>query len=686
MEDASYGFGSAMRLWPASLLDPRPGTWAVLRWRQKPEEKSSSAVLDYLAEKFRDRERSDDTRGDRTILIESADDLRMRQMRISRELAWERAIEDLAEGLRTQWSEYFGKCKYLVVSFAGAGAAVFARTDSNGFEGRLYFDPLRLQETWAQEYQGSMFGYTRCVTTAVTLQLLRVLAEQDNPRGFDPSALDVATLGKAIMPALHAQHVLLRTGFDPTMHSAMDIYDDSVPYLDYPFESVAVALALPFKNGLPERKDSLGNSRPPEHFDRRYVELPIPDHLDGKPADTDHDKWKIVRRQFVEERDVLLEAKRIVEFGVEGAPPLYEYPLARFGTLLLTDRTEIESFSSVASLITNYMHVRRVQKPLSIALFGDPGSGKSFGITEVATHVAKRLSRIDSDHALRAITFNLSQLSSPSAIIDALHQVRDAGLSRALPLVFWDEFDTALNGVDLGWLRYFLAPMEDGTFQEGPMTHNIGRAIFIFGGGTYRTMNAFKKMAHATAEAGNKASDFVSRLSGHVDVLGLDYPDRDKVDPSIALRRAGLLHTLLKNCDGDLEQTIFRNDRLQKIMNVDPGLTYAFLRIQKYDYAARSMRAIVRMSGITGRAMFERSNLAPSEQMRTHVDARVSSGCWRMRPNGSSRPQDPECPHFETASTLMSRVTSLPAMSEPPGVVRPQFSPQSRRSSVPVAL
>jgi hypothetical protein len=66
--------------------------------------------------------------------------------------------------------------------------------------------------------------------------------------------------------------------------------------------------------------------------------------------------------------------------------------------------------------------------------------------------------------------------------------VRDVGLSGALPLVFWDEFDTALEGKKLGWLRYFLAPMQDGRFQDGQLVHPIGRSIFVFAGGTSTTM------------------------------------------------------------------------------------------------------------------------------------------------------------------------------------------------------
>ncbi len=77
--------------------------------------------------------------------------------------------------------------------------------------------------------------------------------------------------------------------------------------------------------------------------------------------------------------------------------------------------------------------------------------------------------------------------------MSAFHQVRDIGLSGKFPLVFWDEFDTSLAETPLGWLRYFLAPMQDGKFQEGQISHPIGRAIFVFAGGTSSSMAEFDK-------------------------------------------------------------------------------------------------------------------------------------------------------------------------------------------------
>ena len=55
---------------------------------------------------------------------------------------------------------------------------------------------------------------------------------------------------------------------------------------------------------------------------------------------------------------------------------LKHIPTARFGKLKTVDRVEIESYRSIHNLIAEYISSKNATRPLSIAVFGTPGSGK----------------------------------------------------------------------------------------------------------------------------------------------------------------------------------------------------------------------------------------------------------------------------------------------------------------------
>ena len=283
---------------------------------------------------------------------------------------------------------------------------------------------------------------------------------------------------------------------------------------------------------------------------------------------------------------------------------LREVPIGRFGGLVTVDRREIEALHSIQSLIGEYCRSPQ-KKPLSIAVFGPPGSGKSFGVEQVAKSVLGDIS---------VLTFNLSQFARPEDIHAALHLVRDVGLSGKIPLVFWDEFDTSLGGQSLGWLRYLLAPMQDGAFQEGQLVHPIGRCIFVFAGGTSHSMDAFGSNMTEEGKRAVKLPDFVSRLRGFLNVLGPNLQDGDSRDPFYVLRRAILLRSILERNTPQ----ILHN----KVVHIDLGILRAFLKTKNYKHGVRSMESIVGMSTLSGKTNFERSSLPSEEQLNLHVEAR----------------------------------------------------------------
>jgi hypothetical protein len=301
-------------------------------------------------------------------------------------------------------------------------------------------------------------------------------------------------------------------------------------------------------------------------------------------------------------------------------------PRAVFSKLITTDPREINALRAIGTLLRNYVNDPG-DKPLSLAVFGTPGSGKSFGVRQLAEQLGRAISE-------KTLTFNLSQLSHPDMLVGAFHQIRDEGLKGKIPLVFWDEFDTSLGNTELGWLRYFLAPMQDGEFQEGQVTHPIGRAIFVFAGGTREKMELFypgsgkaqeKQTGHGEDKARDvdlkkaKVPDFVSRLRGYLDVPGLDHSSGEGagLNAHLLLRRAIILHQHMSRID-----SISEDGRVR----VEDAVLKAFLLIEKYKHGARSMEAIVRMSSFQGTRSFTPSCLPGPAQLDLHVDAKQFLG------------------------------------------------------------
>ncbi len=288
-------------------------------------------------------------------------------------------------------------------------------------------------------------------------------------------------------------------------------------------------------------------------------------------------------------------------------------PVETAGAWASIDRIEIQGLRSVRNILEEYIQQRLhggfVDRPLPVAVFGPPGAGKTFAVRQLATVLLPG--------QLRTLEFNLSQLRAVADLGIAFHELRDIALGGDLPLVFWDEFDAPLDGVALGWLQHFLAPMEDGCFRDGASLHPLGGAIFVFAGGTASHFDDFASYADERAERAAKKPDFVSRLRGYVDVPG---PNRqDAADVAWPLRQALLLRSLISRRAPQMMRAATGAPRL----DIDDGVLRAFLAVDEYIHGARSMQAIVEMSSLSGKPRFERSSLPARRQLALHVDAAV---------------------------------------------------------------
>jgi hypothetical protein len=435
----------------------------------------------------------------------------------------------------------------------------------------LFFDQKVIERMWEKDFPGGMVGYTTCLTAGLARQWM-----------LSPEAPDIQT---GIQSGLAAMRSLHMEGYGERGTSA------SLAKLVFPLGKITNSLSQAAK----------GITVAPVQDPMRFIQEK--GETFEKPLTEGF--WTILQDKFKGGLEQV--AMQVVLEGPEVA--LQGVPWGQFGNLLTVDRQEIESYRSIRNLVAEYARQKQVARPLSIAVFGTPGSGKSFGVTEMAKSLLPG--------QIESITFNLSQFDSPSDLLSALHQVRDVGLTGKIPLVFWDEFDTSLGETPLGWLRYFLAPMQDGKFQEGQISHPIGRAIFVFAGGTSSSMTEFDKGTEQDFKSA-KGPDFVSRLKGYINVLGPNPVKGINGDPYFIIRRAILLRSSLQRGTPQLFER--RNDKI--LLNIDRGVLRALLKIGQYKHGARSIESLLAMSQLTGKTAFERSCLPSETQLDLHVDGK----------------------------------------------------------------
>lgn len=187
---------------------------------------------------------------------------------------------------------------------------------------------------------------------------------------------------------------------------------------------------------------------------------------------------------------------------------------------------------TLVKLIMDYLAEPEPIAPLNLCVFGAPGSGKTAAVKGILEE--KQLVDFINMHGITLAepkTLNLAQLPSTEALARELANARTTNGS--VPVIFFDEFDSALNGAAWGWLGWLLAPMNDGEFwsetevedlkNKGTKTRRVPlkRAIYIFAGGTASSYAEFVGFRSAEFRKA-KGPDFVSRLMGFVDVSGLN--------------------------------------------------------------------------------------------------------------------------------------------------------------------
>jgi RyR domain/ATPase family associated with various cellular activities (AAA) len=505
------------------------------------------------------------------IVVVNADDLRREAVMISKARSWEHTVQDLLSELRTNAIlDNLNHCRHLVVLFKSEGALWIENPGIRSCKPTVIIDPGNLEGTWESSLQGQVLGVSACFLGGVVGALTENIATPD--------------MAKGIVAGLSARRRLTKLGYG---------------------SSENLEPALPMSDISAEIKKRLSTP----HAMSAYSVVSVPGvyipKLNTTPGSDGVGRWSMLEgEQSKAHRPLYGPARQVVRKGTKA---LKGIPNCWFGKLFTADRNELESLNGIRKLVQDYVDHGNASKPLSLGVFGPPGAGKSFGIKQIVKGILGK--------EVPILEFNLSQFKNQEMLIGAFHQVRDKALKGPTPVVFWDEFDSE----SLKWLQYLLAPMQDGAFIEGQITHPIGKCIFVFAGGTSYTMRGFssQNMAENPAEfKSRKGPDFVSRLQGYLNVLGpnqrLHYDDasrdyeEDVNDIGYPIRRALLLRVMSGTP---------KNSPLE----IDSGLLNGFLKIDHYRHGARSLETMIKLTA-DGIGHLVRSNIPPVEQIGIHIE------------------------------------------------------------------
>jgi hypothetical protein len=289
------------------------------------------------------------------------------------------------------------------------------------------------------------------------------------------------------------------------------------------------------------------------------------------------------------------------------------------GEIFAFAKSEIEELRSLEEAIRQYRIRHKANRdkfvastPMSILCFGKPGSGKSTAAKIISSDV---LGEMAGEH----FVFNLSQIQDRAHLIQQLQRIRDETITGKIPLIIFDEFDSDLEHVPYGWLPFFLAPMEDGEFQAGPLNHRIGGAIFVFIGSKFKSVGEFEEEVYDEDSQvyAQKGKDFLSRVMGRLSVRSVN-PGEPLNDDACKLAyvfdRMMTIRSMLDK--------IFPKLRLEPSgYNLSEPLSRALLEVSEYKHNKRSIRKLLELSSIGDRQNFDRSDLPSAAQLEAHVPA-----------------------------------------------------------------
>ncbi len=519
----------------------------------------------------------------RTIILSSLSDLRASAVKVSSSLSWEKVLEEVVSAVLSPQGPFLDaarntvKYQQVIIPISLSGAVVVER-DSH----TLIFDCNGQEGDFLTQYPGQIIGDNTCILAA----LVASWAEQG----------DHTVWIKAALTGVELARLLQITGYEV-------VERNQHKHLQFPYHTIASA----FRELSRDRTGAI--TRP--HLSAIGNLAVFVD--ESRSALFNPGRWTILENTLLKNQTPgCLEdpecissvndcARNVVVYGPQQA--LQGVPVEMIGGWSSADRQEIEGVRGVNNAMREYCRIKNPEIPLCVAVFGPPGSGKSFVIKEIARGLG-----IDDKAQL---TFNLSQFASPAELQNAFHQVRDLNLQGKMPLVFWDEFDTPCAGLPLGWLHYFLAPMQDGEFTYEGLSRPLGGGIYVFAGATRHSFAEFSG-GDSPEDRAAKKPDFVSRLRAFINIKGINGNPNLVEDRLYVIRRAFILRQYLEANAPHL--------KTGGQFEIEPSVLDAFLLISRYWHGTRSMENLLKMSSLADKRKYELSSLPPDHILEMHVN------------------------------------------------------------------
>jgi len=449
--------------YPSNIMDGLKECFCVVLRTRFDSQRGSTLCLKCLCK--------NDERIKKTVLLFNVNELRRGGFNVPNGVSWEQIVAYTIRSLKD--IPHYNEFKAIVVCFNYEGCLVIIN-DLNNSRASLFFYPGEMEGDHVLNSGHHVFGSM----TTMQASLTRALSLCKGQNEFENQ------LYHGVKCGLEAMRKLVDIGFSSKA--------------EFPYSEITQIIST-FQNSNDLATFQIDN----------YAKLLL----------NEATEYTIIGQIIKDLNNKETLASLCKQIITNGKPSDNAVPFLRYGELITYDKLEIEQLRNTRYLFRSYINGDlKMTTPLSICVFGPPGSGKSFAVKQIAA-INEIIHIGDKTPDKVVLEFNVSQMDSKKDLTRAFQQIRDVKLKGNMPIVFFDEFDSTVDNAELYWLKYFLAPMQDGKFTDEGFTHDIGTAIFIFAGGTHTCMDEFKeKVEKVSAE--KKAGDFLSRLRGYIDILG----------------------------------------------------------------------------------------------------------------------------------------------------------------------